>query len=336
MKFHLNGKALLAAILAGMMIFSMAGCSNKSGKGKPDEDKTGSSVTETGGVNTAIGEESGGTGESESSEGSRRPDSDPSSEPSEIDAQGGSEQNGDDVQTSIGDSAVAESQGGTSQDGENSNLAEEQGSSAVIMDGNGEVVHPEDLPQANMIGDGSARVAGGAEMTEPDLSGFELYYGTVTKVTPDGFEVAGYAHRNFGNEVIRFLISDTTEYIGEAKKFSDLDIGDFVKVHHDPKMTRSIPPQCFVARVEKAPQDMYVMDCEVIEAPEKVGDAYHLLVATLDDARNQSILTYSADTDTYVVGDILVGAKLSVLTKGIATMSLPPQVPAEQIAEYRE
>lgn len=204
-----------------------------------------------------------------------------------------------------------------------------------IYDGEGNPVAAEDLP-AVLQNEGEASADAKTASMEEDMSGYEIYYGTISEVTPDGFEVTGYEHRNFGNERIRFLVNDETKFEGEAGNFNDITAGDFVQVYHDNKMTRSIPPQCFAAKVTKSAEDMYVMNCEVVEAPVKNGDNYQVLVASLDDARNQSILTYSADTDVAVVGDLLVGTKITVLTSGIATMSLPPQVPVVQIAEYQE
>lgn len=227
------------------------------------------------------------------------------------------------------DDSQDESNISTADSGENSTVGDTEG----IYDSEGKAVDAEDLPTV-LQNDGTSTQSEVA--SEDDMADYEIYYGTVSEVTPDGFEVTGYEHRDFGNEKIRFLVNDDTKYEGEADNFGDIAAGDFVQVYHDGKMTRSIPPQCFAAKVVKSAEDMFVMNCEVVEAPVKNGDNYQVLVASLDDARNQSVLTYSADTDVAVVGDLLVGTKITVLTKGIATMSLPPQVPVVQIAEYQE
>jgi len=180
----------------------------------------------------------------------------------------------------------------------------------------------------------TACAAGGTK--ETDL----VYRGEITSILEDGsILVSQVAGHNYGQASILFHVSDAI-----AKELGDtLVVGAYVEVHYDGRLTRSLPAQGTATSVSVIASfsEGIVQNGTILSV--LIGkDVYSISILPLgaeqtDDLSNTITLTVHMFALEGLTGEDLVeGLKVSAVTRGIATMSLPPIMPVVVLLPYTE
>lgn len=183
---------------------------------------------------------------------------------------------------------------------------------------------------------GSMAVSGtpASQNTQPSV-----YRGSVVDTKEDGsIEVAQQPGFNYGYESIVFHIDETTYIDLENGATPNKDA--FVEIHYSGALTRSIPPQGTALDITViAPFTEGVIQNGVIREVRKTDDGFSIdllpFSAESDAPESLVVLNVPADALENLSAEALVsGAEVSAVTRGIATMSLPPQMPVLALAPY--
>lgn len=202
-----------------------------------------------------------------------------------------------------------------------------------------------------------------ASQQEDILAENEVYRGIITAVGDTSITVQQVHGYNYGQDEIVFNLSDAT-----VLETSDLQLaeGSFVEVYYNGALTRSLPAQGSAARVvlvSTAGQGV-VVNGEVLGVTELENGGYTIMLnrfveeetaasgveqaadaqasavseepATVQGADYVIITLASADMLEGITLERLVeGAQISVVTRGIAALSNPPQMPALAVLPYQ-
>ena len=176
--------------------------------------------------------------------------------------------------------------------------------------------------------------AGGAK--ETDL----VYRGEITSISEDGsILVSQVAGHNFGQASILFHVSDKI-----AKELGDtLIVGAFVEVYYDGRLTRSLPAQGTATGVTvMASFSEGIVQNGTILSVTSGKDGYSISILPLgatktDDLSNTITLTVPMTAlEGLTEKELVEGLKVSAVTRGISTMSLPPMMPVAVLLPYTE
>ena len=166
----------------------------------------------------------------------------------------------------------------------------------------------------------------------------QIYRGSVVKTLEDGsIEIEQQAGFNYGQSSIIFRIDDDTQ-IDLANGGPNQDA--FVEVRYNGVLTRSLPPQGNAMEITViANFTDGVVQNGTIQGVHETDDGYSIELLPLeapDDSReNLVILHVPADgLENLSPEDLVPGAKVSAITRGIAAMSLPPQMPVVILTPY--
>ncbi|MEN6593334.1 MAG: hypothetical protein ABFC31_00100 [Clostridiaceae bacterium] len=170
-----------------------------------------------------------------------------------------------------------------------------------------------------------------------------VYRGEVTAVNEDGsFEVTQLSGHNYGQTSIVFRTDDSV--------LSSLDVplaeGAFVEVHYSGVLTRSLPPQGTATSITQiASFSDGIIQNGTIQSVTQGKDGWTINILPLGveatgtdaDYMNEIVLQVPAYAlEGLTSDDIKVGAVVSAVTSGIATASLPPQMPVVVLLPYSE
>ncbi len=177
-----------------------------------------------------------------------------------------------------------------------------------------------------------------------------VYRGEVVSTGENEFTVAQMPGYDYGQAEILFNTDGKTEFIfGNTEENTSaqelkLTEGAFVQVEYDGRLTRSLPPQATAIRVRiVAPQSEGIVVSGTVQMVEKSEDGYRLELLPFGAQASSS----PADTGSLVVlnlplsaleniseAELVEGAEVSAVTMGIATASLPPQMPVLALLPY--
>ncbi len=186
---------------------------------------------------------------------------------------------------------------------------------------------------SSMPASSSAASAGEGETTQM------VYRGQVTQAEDGMFtaeQVPGY---DYGQPAIVFQTDDKTV----MEEGAQLELGMYVEVLYDGRLTKSIPPQATAQSVEvlAAEAEGAVLN-GTIQTVEKTQDGYRIELVPLAGENAQGVaaeplvvLNLPADAlENLTEEDLVEGAQVSAVTMGIATASLPPQMPVAALLPY--
>lgn len=178
--------------------------------------------------------------------------------------------------------------------------------------------------------------------TTPALSG--VYRGTVTDYTDKLLTVEQVEGYDYGQSSIVFNISDDTVISDNGV---DIVPGAFVEITYDGALTRSIPPQSNAESVNViASFSEGIVQNGVIKNFSIEDDNYYISIKPLetdsdsssevvDDEFSGTILIVPKDAlENITEKELVAGTKISAVTSGIATASLPPQMPVLALLPY--
>lgn len=167
-----------------------------------------------------------------------------------------------------------------------------------------------------------------------------VYRGSVVDTKPDGsIEVAQLDGHNYGQASIVFQIGEGT-YIDAANGTPNQNA--YVEVYYNGALTRSQPPQATAQEITViAPQSGGVVQNGTVMGSEQTEDGWRVELLPFgaeDEWANYVVLSVPADALEGLTGEDLgtPGTQVSAVTRGIATMSLPPQMPVVKLLPYTE
>ena len=167
-----------------------------------------------------------------------------------------------------------------------------------------------------------------------------VYRGTITSISEDGsILVSQVAGHNYGQASILFHVDEKI-----SKELGDSLAQDaFVEVHYDGRLTRSIPAQGNATSVSViAPYSEGIVQNGTILSVTLGKDGYSISLLPLgaqktDDLSTTVTLTVPMNAlDGLAEKDLVEGLKVSAVTRGIATMSMPPIMPVIALLPYTE
>ena len=170
-----------------------------------------------------------------------------------------------------------------------------------------------------------------------------IYRGEVTSIAENGdILVTQQAGHNYGQASILFHVSDAVRTsLGET-----LTQGAFVEVAYSGALTRSIPPQGNAISVTViASFSEGIVQNGVIQSVMLGKDGYSITILPIGvaatgtdaDMNQQTVLTVPMFTlEGLTEADLVAGTQVSAVTRGIATMSLPPIMPVVTLLPYTE
>ncbi len=167
----------------------------------------------------------------------------------------------------------------------------------------------------------------------------QVYRGQVTEAEDGRFTVEQLPGYDYGQPAIVFLTDGETLLEEDAPP----ETGMYVEVLYDGRLTKSIPPQATAQSVEVlAAQAEGAVLNGTIQKAEKTKDGYTLELVPLAQENPQGlaaeplvILNLPAGAlENLSEAELTEGTKVSAVTLGIATASLPPQVPVAVLLPY--
>lgn len=180
--------------------------------------------------------------------------------------------------------------------------------------------------------------------TAPAGKAEQIYRGEIKSVLENGdILVAQLPGHNYGQSEILFHASSAIRSSMEES----LPAGAYVTVHYSGALTRSIPPQGTAASVSIVSHstDGIIQNgvIQSVNGDQTTGYSIAILpigVAATDsdaDMLQQIVLTVpSAALEGLTEAELVEGKSVSAVTMGIATMSLPPQMPVVALLPYTE
>lgn len=175
-----------------------------------------------------------------------------------------------------------------------------------------------------------------------ELSG--VYRGTVVDYTEDLLTVEQVDGYDYGQTSIVFKISDDTVVSDNG---IEIVPGAFVEITYDGALTRSLPPQGNADSVEViASFSEGIIQNGTIKEVATEGDNYYISIKPMeeetttgsevvDDEFSGVVLIVPKDAlENITEKELVTGAKISAVTSGIATASLPPQMPVVALLPY--
>lgn len=158
-----------------------------------------------------------------------------------------------------------------------------------------------------------------------------VYRGSVVNVNADGsIEVAQVPGFNYEQESVIFSLDANA--VPESESGIVLAKDAFVEVYYSGVLTRSIPPKGVATSIYaiSAFTDGIVKN-GTIKSAEKTSDGFSLEFLPLeaeDTPENIIVLTVPENAlEGLNPPELVAGVKISAVTRGISTMSLPPQMP---------
>lgn len=170
----------------------------------------------------------------------------------------------------------------------------------------------------------------------------EIYRGVVTNVQSDGsYEITQVPGYDYGQPSILFHIEDDVV----DSSAGSLAEGAFVQITYDGKLTRSLPAQgTALAALVISPHSEGIVQNGTIQNAETTDDGYTLHIQPIDveaasaedDLSSQVVLLVpkTALEGGLTAEDLKPGTQVSAVTRGIAAMSLPPQMPVLALLPY--
>lgn len=165
-----------------------------------------------------------------------------------------------------------------------------------------------------------------------------LYRGEVTEIREDGSllvaQVDGY---NYGQPSILFHVDENT--VTDSDGFA-LAEGAYVEIEYNGLLARSLPAQGMAQQITVLSSFSEGVVVNGILMSVTMGEDYYtlnLLPFGADDSalQNQVILQVPKDAlQGLGEADLVEGAQLSAVTKGVAALSLPPQMPVVALMPY--
>lgn len=167
-----------------------------------------------------------------------------------------------------------------------------------------------------------------------------IYRGEVTAVNEDGsFEVTQLSGHNYGQASIVFRAKESV--LNELD--APLAEGAYVEVHYNGVLTRSLPPQGTAASITQIASfsDGIIQNGTILSVT--MGkDGYSISLLPLgaektDDLSNTITLTvHMFALEGLTEKDLVEGLKVSAVTSGIATASMPPIMQVVALLPYTE
>lgn len=168
---------------------------------------------------------------------------------------------------------------------------------------------------------------------EEPVSQENLYRGVLKSIENGQFLLEQAAGRDYGFSAIAVNIPDT---VADTTAFA---IGDYIQINHNGRTTRSIPPQATAVQAVKLsqPADALVINGVVTSETNESGSHMLTINKLMDDeSTGEEIILIFDDQAALIPADLDLspGAKISAFSRGIMTMSLPPQCPVTEIAAF--
>lgn len=167
-----------------------------------------------------------------------------------------------------------------------------------------------------------------------------VYRGSVVDTKSDGsIEVAQLDGHGYGQDSIVFQIGEGT-YIDTSNGTPNQNA--YVEVYYNGALTRSLPPQATAQQITViATQSDGVVQNGTVMGSQQTEDGWRvdlLPFGAEDEWANYVVLTVPADALEGLTEEDLntPGTQVSAVTRGIATMSLPPQMPVVKLLPYTE
>ncbi|MDL2323998.1 hypothetical protein LJC61_02440 [Ruminococcaceae bacterium OttesenSCG-928-A16] len=165
----------------------------------------------------------------------------------------------------------------------------------------------------------------------------ETYRGIVTALTDTKMTVEQVEGYNYGQNSIIFNLNEGTVMLPDSPELAE---GAFVEVTYNGILTRSLPPQAAALSIGVLSTfgDGVVVNGTIQEVA-NTADGYTITLlpttAVAENFENMVILTVPAYALEHIIPEELVkGTKVSAVTRGIATASLPPQMPVLILLPY--
>lgn len=165
----------------------------------------------------------------------------------------------------------------------------------------------------------------------------QIYRGKVTQLSDTQVTLEQLDGYNYGQQEIIFNISDETEI---ADGMPALAVDAYVEAVYNGILTRSLPAQgnALSLKIISAFSDNIIVNGTIQETSE-TNDGYTLTVQPLGSESTEftSMVVLHVSTEgleNITFDELVEGTKISAVTSGIATMSLPPQMPVVVLLPY--
>lgn len=166
-----------------------------------------------------------------------------------------------------------------------------------------------------------------------------VYRGEVSALGEESITVTQMHGYNYGQPSIVFHLNEETETDG-----AKLALGAYVEVTYNGILTRSMPGQGTALQVRViATYSQGILVNGRIQSAETGKDGYRLVVLPFENEKageeagfaDSVILNVPSDAlEGLEESDLVAGTEVCAVTKGIATMSLPPQMPVYALLPY--
>lgn len=130
-----------------------------------------------------------------------------------------------------------------------------------------------------------------------------------------------------------FIMGEDT--ILESDGF-EFEVGHFVEVVYNGTATMSIPPQAAAKemKIVSTIGDSVVSNATIIECQKDDKGDYRIDVTLLNNGEHVVFLVPQDGLENITEEELIEGAKVSAVTRGISTMSIPPQYPVHVLLPY--
>lgn len=203
---------------------------------------------------------------------------------------------------------------------------------------------------------------GGAPATQPQSTGgpaatreentmeSTIYRGEVTAVEEGSITVNQLPGHNYGQQSIVFHLPQGQGASSVAQEGIPLAEGAFVEVQYSGMLTRSMPPQGTANEVTVlAPYAQGIVVNGTVQSVQQSDDGYRLEVLPFEAQQAAESGGSAPGYESMVIlnvpqsalegiaaTDLKEGLAVSAVTKGVAALSLPPQMPVHALLPYTE
>lgn len=174
------------------------------------------------------------------------------------------------------------------------------------------------------------------EESMTDAQGQELIYrGRIDSLSDDSIIVTQLEGFDYGQPSIMFHITGDTITEDSGMEWGE---GAFVEVSYDGRLTRSIPAQgtALTLTVLSTHSEGIIKNGEIVSVAE-AGDGYTITLMPFDAQSDNDIVLLNVPGDALEelsAEELVEGLKVCAITRGIAALSMPPQMPVYKLMPY--
>lgn len=173
-----------------------------------------------------------------------------------------------------------------------------------------------------------------------------VYRGVVTNISDTEMTVRQVWGFHYGEEEMVFNLTDKTVKETDGREIA---ADSFVEVQHESAVTMSLPPKSNASKIIliSTLSEGIVQNGEIVSFREDEQKNFYITILPLIKAENEDAEPAKGENELILIvpstafegieaKDLKVGVRVSAVTRGIATMSIPPQYPVHVLLPFKE